>query len=118
MYIRPIFLWSTVVPQSCNTSSQMRRGALWSMPAVTGAWVAIRILRTLLQGHQIRGYGVEVVVVEMHRRHQRSGFEVGGVLHKGANVFRGVGYGPGCDGIATGFLGERRETKPPATRPT
>src|ERR1039458_2179288 len=45
MYIKPIFLWSTVVTQSCNTSSQMRRGAVCSLPAgwlkLGVAWVAI-----------------------------------------------------------------------------
>src|ERR1039458_4897477 len=103
MYISPIFLWSTVVTQSCSTSSTRRRGAVWVMLSVTGAWVAMKFPSVLLlQRYQIRSDGVEVVIVEVHRRHQRSGLEMRRVVDEGAEVRRGVGHGPGCDGVAAG----------------
>src|SRR5438874_12391713 len=48
--------------------------------SVTGASVAM--FRSLFQGHQIRGDSIEIMLVEVHRRHQNAGFEVGRAVNK------------------------------------
>src|SRR5271167_1409871 len=109
MYISPIFLWSTVVTQSCSTSSQSRRGAACSIPAVTGAWVAIAVsFRTLLQRHQIGCDRVQVAVVEVHRRHQGSGLEVSWIIDEGAKICLVVGHRARGDGVAAGYMRQVR----------
>src|SRR5665213_3499715 len=72
MYIRPIFLWSTVVTQACNTSSASGRafGAdVRSIAPVSGRESAI-----LVECCKVRGHNGEIVIVQMHRRHQTAWF--------------------------------------------
>ena len=79
MYIRPIFLWSTVVTQACNTSSVSGRafGAdVRSIAPVSGIESAI-----LMECCEIGGYSVEIVIVQMHRRHQTARLHLIGVVN-------------------------------------
>ena len=107
MYMRPSFLWSTVVTQSCRTSSTRRRGGVIVVSICAGVWVAIGIFfRTLFERRQICCNGVEVVLVEVHGGHENSGLEGGGVVDEGAQVGGRVGERTGGDGVAAGEMGE------------
>src|SRR5665213_211901 len=78
MYIRPIFLWSTVVTQACNTSRVSGRafGAdVRSIGPVSGIESAI-----LMECCEISNHSVEIVIVQMHRGHQTTRLHPIGVV--------------------------------------
>ena len=60
MYIKPIFLWSTVVTQSCNTSCQMRRGATqhprrWIVLVLVHALIEVDLIQIAQKGKPVQG---------------------------------------------------------------
>ena len=48
----------------------------------------------LAERHQVLGDGVQIVIIEVHCGHERTGFEVRGIVDKGAQVFRRNGTEP------------------------
>ena len=61
-----------------------------------------------VERQQVLRYGIEIVVVEMHCRHQRAGFEVCGVVDEGAQILCIIRDRAGRDGVAAGKMGQVR----------
>src|SRR2546422_501778 len=107
-YMTPRRLWSTVTTHSWRRASP-------PVEIVAGAGVAIGGVRTLTavcppsaKRHEVGDELVQFVAGDLHRGHQRAGFQRGGVVHPGAEGLR-RGRRPPCPpGGAAQWGGEGR----------
>ena len=53
-----------------------------------------------MKGEQVLGYGIEIVLVEVHCGHQGPGLEVRRVVDEGAEILCVIGNCPGGDSVA------------------
>src|SRR5208282_1549683 len=71
------------------------------------------IFRSLVKRREVLRYRVQVASIEAHRRHKSARLEVRRIIDKGAQVLRGVRYGAGRNGRATGDMRKVRTEGPP-----
>src|SRR5262252_1928608 len=83
-YRIPSFLWSTVVTQSCSVSRMRTRASRETDATGVRGMLSEDTAPRLLQGQEVRQEGVELPVVELHRRHQHAGLQRARVAHPGA----------------------------------
>src|SRR5271168_1113828 len=111
MYIKPIFLWSTVTTQLCTCSSQVpyaSLGGVRSMALPIGrvesaitensclSWPVSR----LLQGIEVSDDLVDLVIAQLHRRHQASWLDIVRVFDPQLEIRRGIVGRSGSKGVA------------------
>src|SRR5215472_6916688 len=92
MYIRPRRLWSTVtihpwtlprIGSSCGSSAAPRASSCSMLPAIAS-------LPASAKCDQIVDQGVEVLIVEAHRRHQRARLHNIGIGHPDAQMIAAI----------------------------
>src|ERR1700734_2802783 len=111
MYIKPIFLWSTVITQSVTCSSHVpddSLGGVRSMALPIGRvesaieensclwWPVSR----LLQGIEVSDDLVDLVIAQLHRRHQASWLDVIRIFDPKLQISRGIVGRSGSKGVA------------------
>src|SRR5271155_3295495 len=103
MYIRPSFLWSTVITHECRISSSAfscsRGGVRSSEPWIGSVWSAIFF--SLLQRFQVSGDLVELFVGQLHGRHQDAGLETVRTLDPLPQIVSGIRDLARCKRVAT-----------------
>src|ERR1700691_1574370 len=119
MYISPIFLWSTVTTQSVNWSSHVPWASLEGVRSI-----ALPIGRVdssitensclywpgfpLLQGVEVSDDLVDLVIAQLHRRHQASRLDIIRILEPELEIRRGIVGGSGSKRIAALKVGKVR----------
>src|SRR5262245_16027668 len=89
MYMMPIFLWSTVVTQSCSAFGH--DVAVNSRPSSICCWaVAMESSRALMKCEQVRDDVVALPIAQAEARHEAAGFGFLRVLDPAAKVFGSV----------------------------
>src|ERR1700728_3506111 len=106
MYRIPNFLWSTVTTQSCSLSPMGREPSPTALSAIVSDDISISSSSS--QRLQIRGQRIEIVITQLHRRHQRTGLDRVGILNPGSQIFGGVRCGARGDGVAAHQMCEVR----------
>src|ERR1700689_1127587 len=101
MYIKPIFLWSTVVTQLCTCSSHVPYDSLagvrsMALPigrvesAIEENSCLYWPVSQLLQGVEVSDDFVDLVIAQLHRRHQASWLDVVRILDPELEIARGI----------------------------
>src|SRR5262245_17737925 len=94
-YMMPSRLWSTVTTHSCKMARTLERsGAATSCGSRASAGTVVVVAFMVSpQRRQVRCELIELIVGQLHRRHEGSGLERRRVFDPGAKIFRCVAHG-------------------------
>src|SRR5262245_55369118 len=95
-YMMPSRLWSTVATHSCSIPGIPEDSDAGAMSRGTGTAVGT-LLMASPQCEEVRDELVELRIVELHRRHERSRLECARVLDPRTQVFWRVARGAGAE---------------------
>src|SRR5467141_5567 len=105
-YMTPRRLWSTVTTHSWSFVSTPARSTSMSGASIRGATMLMVVVPSSAKRPEIGHQLIQLALRKLHRRHERTGLQRGGIVHPRAQILRRVGHHSRPEGRAAHHVRE------------